>query len=217
MFEASPRPKVDWMPKCRNHETGSVGMHPDILSLRFPEGTLPVRGYRCPRCGEERLLGTTLKDAQSLAERLGLFGLQDVQRRKILQIGNSMGVSIDPELLRDIIPGAGVGTEVLIGKKGDAIALRPIDDGQEPAPVIGEARFLSDFSVEFTLLGPTTSRDLEADVDTQDVDSGEGAEPELTFKGRHLHVVDQTSLFDEDEESIVPSGNSKKLKLVGGT
>lgn len=98
-------------------------MEPATFEVRFPLGKLPVRGFRCPICGEEALTGTQAKALDELARRLGLFGIEDKHRRKLLRTGNSIAVSLDPELVRDVLHGAKPGAEVFVGRQGDKIVI----------------------------------------------------------------------------------------------
>lgn len=102
-------------------------MEPAILKVRFPVGALPARGFRCPVCGEEEL---ALREAQALGElahRLGLFGVEDRQRRRLLKNGNSFMVTLDPALVREVLRGAKPGEEIEVGRQGDRIVIRPVD------------------------------------------------------------------------------------------
>lgn len=100
-------------------------MEQAIVKIRFPLGALPVRGLRCPVCGEERIPAGEAEEAQRLAGKLGLFGLQNMHTRKLLKTGNSIAVSLDPDLLHEILPGAEPGTVVKVGRQGDKIVIIP--------------------------------------------------------------------------------------------
>lgn len=100
-------------------------MEQAILKVRFPLGSLPVRGFKCPTCGEERLPAHEAAEAQHLAEKLGLFGVRDSHTRKLLKTGNSIAVSLDPEMLQAILPGAEPGTAVRVGRQGNHIVIGP--------------------------------------------------------------------------------------------
>lgn len=58
------------------------------------------------------------------AHRIGLFGMEQKRRRKLQRTGNSVTVSLDPEMLRDVLKGAGPGTVVEVGRVGDHIEVR---------------------------------------------------------------------------------------------
>lgn len=98
-------------------------MEEAILKVHFPIGSMPVRGYRCPVCGDERLLGAEAAKAQKAAHKLGLFGLEQTQLRKLLKTGNSVAVSLDPELVRDVLGGLEPGGTVRIGRLGNRIVI----------------------------------------------------------------------------------------------
>jgi antitoxin component of MazEF toxin-antitoxin module len=48
-----------------------------------------------------------------------------VHTRKLLKTGNSIAVSLDPDLLQEILPGAEPGTAVKVGRQGDRIVIGP--------------------------------------------------------------------------------------------
>lgn len=99
-------------------------MHPATFLCRFPRGQLPAQGHRCPRCGEEVLSIHESARLQRQAQRLGLYGITKSRRRKLQRTGNSVTVSLDPELLRGALKGAGPGTVVEVGQVGDHIEVR---------------------------------------------------------------------------------------------
>lgn len=103
-------------------------MEPASFDIRFPMGSLPANGFRCPQCGEEAVLSPELRQLEHLAARLGLYGLQDARRRKLQRTGNSITVSLDPRLVREVLRGAGPGDEVEVGRQGDAIVIRAVED-----------------------------------------------------------------------------------------
>ncbi len=95
-----------------------------ILDLHFPAGKLPVKGWRCPACGEEDLAAEQVADAQQVARRLGLYGIEGPRRRKLQRSGTSTVVTLDPTLLAEALGGAVAGDEVEVGRQGDAIVIR---------------------------------------------------------------------------------------------
>lgn len=97
-------------------------MDPAILSVHFPEGDLPAKGFRCPICGSERVLN--LPAIQQLARKLGLYGIENVSKRKLQRTGTSITVTLDPGLLREVVPNARPGTTVAVGRQGDSIVIR---------------------------------------------------------------------------------------------
>lgn len=70
-------------------------------------------------------MGDELKEAQDLAYRLGLFGIENAQLRKLLKTGTSIAVTLDPELIRDVLHGAKPGQAVKVGKEGGKIVIVP--------------------------------------------------------------------------------------------
>jgi hypothetical protein len=42
------------------------------VHLRFARGDVPVKGWRCPSCGDEKILLEDAKAARLYAERMGL-------------------------------------------------------------------------------------------------------------------------------------------------
>lgn len=93
-----------------------------ILGVHFPEGELPAKGFRCPVCSSDLVLD--LPALQQLARRLGLYGVEHASRRKLQRTGTSITVTLDPDLLREVVPGARPGTVVTVGRQGDAIVIR---------------------------------------------------------------------------------------------
>lgn len=98
-------------------------MEEAVLKVHFPEGSLPARGLRCPVCGDERLLASDAKAAQDLAHRLGLYGVEQAERRKLLRTGNSTAVTLPPRLVREVLGGAGPGEAVRVGRQGGRIVV----------------------------------------------------------------------------------------------
>lgn len=123
MSTASPQPDAAWRPICKDHEGPPTRKVTAILKIRFPLGSLPVRGFRCPVCGSESLLASEAQEAQDLARELGLFSVTNRRRRKLLRTGNSIAVSLDPELLREVLPGRKPGDAVFVGRMGDRIVI----------------------------------------------------------------------------------------------
>ncbi|HEV8361742.1 MAG TPA: hypothetical protein VGR28_14930 [Candidatus Thermoplasmatota archaeon] len=100
-------------------------MEDAVVAVRFPEGPLTVRGFRCAVCGDDSVLAGELGRAEALARRLGLYGAEKRARRKLQKTGNSITVSIDRGLLDEVLPGAGPGSFVSIGKLGNRIVIEP--------------------------------------------------------------------------------------------
>jgi hypothetical protein len=98
-------------------------MEETILSLQYPKGRVPARGFRCPTCGEEVLLLEDASEARRTAENLGLFGVENARRRKLQKTGNSITVSLDPELLRSALLDAKPGDQVSVGRQGNRIVI----------------------------------------------------------------------------------------------
>ncbi len=102
-----------------NHE-----MTADILYTHFPRGRLPVRGYRCEKCGYEMIPLEEAKSAQDEAEKLGLYGVANpLTGRYITKSGNNLCVYIPKEYERvlDLKPK----TPVKIWLQGDTICIQP--------------------------------------------------------------------------------------------
>lgn len=98
-----------------------------VLSLAFPRGTLPVKGFRCPTCGAEELLLGELAKARETARRIGLLKTGRAERRRLLRVGNSLGITLAPAVVREVLGGVHAGEEVLVGVQGDAIVIRRAD------------------------------------------------------------------------------------------
>ena len=60
-----------------------LDMDEAILNIRYPKGTLPVRGFICPKCGYEVISFEDAKAASETAERLGLLEPEGTITRKI--------------------------------------------------------------------------------------------------------------------------------------
>lgn len=94
-----------------------------LLKVHFPLGSIPARGFRCPACGDERLLGSDAEAAQTLARRLGLYGVEDAEERKLLRTGGSVAVTLPPRLLEEVLDGAEPGDVVRVGRQGGRIVV----------------------------------------------------------------------------------------------
>lgn len=114
-----------WIPDCREH-VPATPMREVIVQTHFPLGTMPVRGFRCPVCGAEVLRLADSVKAEALARKLGLFGLEDVQVRTLQRTGTSTCVTLDPELLRRVMPRAKRGSKVRIGRQGSRIVIEAV-------------------------------------------------------------------------------------------
>lgn len=93
-----------------------------IVEVAFPRGRLPVRGYRCPRCGEELIPGGVLSAAQSLARSLGMAGVERSEVRKAMAIGSSIGATIPKAYLERL--GIAAGTPLAFELHADHIEVR---------------------------------------------------------------------------------------------
>ena len=96
-------------------------MTPIVLQIHFAGGKIPVRGYKCPVCGEEMILGSDSIQAKRDAMRLGLSGVRAHTRRKIVRNGTSASVNLSPEMLTTL--GVRVGDEVEVGILGDRVVI----------------------------------------------------------------------------------------------
>lgn len=108
--------------RCRRHEPDAA-MVEAIVRLHFPRGTLPVRGIRCPVCGEEEVPAREAEEVLGLARKLGLSGVENRRRRKLQKHGNSTTVSLDPEFLRR--HGKKAGDTVVVAERGDELVILP--------------------------------------------------------------------------------------------
>ncbi|MHB8585588.1 MAG: AbrB/MazE/SpoVT family DNA-binding domain-containing protein [Thermoplasmatota archaeon] len=100
-------------------------MDPAVVKVHYPNGSLPVRGFRCPRNdGEERILGGDLAEANEVARTLGLYAAERTDERKLIQAGNSTAVTIPAEILSAVLgPGAHVGEKVNVSQIGKRIII----------------------------------------------------------------------------------------------
>ncbi|MHB8584913.1 MAG: hypothetical protein ACYDDF_03640 [Thermoplasmatota archaeon] len=94
-----------------------------VLTLHYADGSLPVRGYRCPVCSAEMILGPDARTARLTAERLGLLGGSPKETRKLLRSGNSLAVSLDRGMIKEILGEAKPGLTVSVHKQGDRIVI----------------------------------------------------------------------------------------------
>jgi hypothetical protein len=125
MSEASPPRDAAWRPSCPNHLPEEPPMESAILKMNYPAGWLPVRGFRCPKCGEDAIMAEESAAAAKLAKELGLFGTTDRRNRKVLKTGGSLAVSIDPELARRVFGELKPGDTVSVGLQGGRIVIEP--------------------------------------------------------------------------------------------
>ena len=89
--------------KIRCHQCNDDEMKPDILYTHFPEGKLPVRGFRCEKCGYELIPLEEAKRAQEEAERLGLYGVANpLTGHRITKSGNNLSIYIPKEYERKL-------------------------------------------------------------------------------------------------------------------
>ncbi|MHB8584775.1 MAG: AbrB/MazE/SpoVT family DNA-binding domain-containing protein [Thermoplasmatota archaeon] len=95
-----------------------------VLTVRYPRGSLPVKGFRCPICGEEEMLLDEAARARSQARGLGLLAPKHEKHRRLLRVGNSLGVTLDPEILREAFGNADPGADVIVAAEGDSIVIR---------------------------------------------------------------------------------------------
>jgi hypothetical protein len=97
-------------------------MIPDIINTHFPEGILPVRGYRCEKCGYELIPLEEARRAQELAEKLGLYGAPNpLTGHNITKSGNSLSVYIPKEYEKKL--GLKKGTPIKLWLQDDRICI----------------------------------------------------------------------------------------------
>lgn len=94
-----------------------------VVELEFPGGRLPVKGLQCPSCGNEVVSAGAIERITATARELGLLGIDHARRRKLRRTGTSISVTLDPELLALIAPGAKVGDKVTVGRLGNKIVI----------------------------------------------------------------------------------------------
>ncbi len=120
-MESPPREEGSYRPKCPKCRVVS---EETILQLHFPKGSLPVKGFRCPKCGGEMVLPENAKVAQDLASKLNMFESELPLTRKLTQAGNNLAVHIPKEIER--LLGLTKGTKVQITVHGDDIIVHPV-------------------------------------------------------------------------------------------
>jgi general stress protein YciG len=101
-------------------------MQEAVVRIHYPRGTLPVRGFRCPVCGEEEVLAQDAQALQDMARQLGFSGVENRRRRKLQKHGNSTTVSLDPEFLRK--HGKKAGDTVVVAERGDELVILPDEE-----------------------------------------------------------------------------------------
>lgn len=94
-----------------------------IFPLHFPNGQMPARGFRCSTCGHERLSGSEFERLEKMARELGLYGIEESRERKLLKVGNSLVVTIDPALARMALGTSRPGIKVRVGLQGKRIII----------------------------------------------------------------------------------------------
>lgn len=138
---SAPRRAAPKRLECPNHDE-RVLCEPAVVYLTFPRGRLPVEGQRCPQCGEELLAGGAMTRANEEAQRLGLYGPENVKVRKLIRVGGSIAVTLDPKQLDALH--VHVGDVVEVALEGDKIVLRPDSPDTEPVgpprPRVDEGR-----------------------------------------------------------------------------
>lgn len=94
-----------------------------VLQVHFPRGALPATGLRCRVCLHESLPADEVQRVEALAHELGLFGIEDRRKRKLIRAGNSLAVTIDPELAAKTLGTDRPGIEVSVGRMGKRIVV----------------------------------------------------------------------------------------------
>lgn len=109
---------------CWNHDGPNPPLtEPAILTMHFPLGDLPVKGAKCPSCGEEILLPEQVDQAQQTARRLGLLGPDLRTTRAAIKLGSSTAMTFDQELARKA--GIEPGTQLEVGLLGGRVVVTP--------------------------------------------------------------------------------------------
>lgn len=120
---------------CWNHAGPNPPLtEPAILTVHFPLGDLPVKGAKCPDCGEEVLTPEQVDQAQETARRVGLFGADLRTTRTAIRLGNSTAMTFDQEIARRA--GIAPGTELEVDLLGGRVVIHP----RAPAPAKTKAR-----------------------------------------------------------------------------
>jgi len=99
-------------------------MEQAILTVHFPRGDLPVRGYRCSEHGYELIAPDESSKVEKIAGNLGLYEPQLVLTRKVTKSGGQLAIYVprDVEHLLNIKQG----TTVRVYIQGDRIVVEPI-------------------------------------------------------------------------------------------
>jgi hypothetical protein len=99
-------------------------MKESILTVHFPRGSLPGKGYRCEKCGYEVLSAEEGEELQKIAEDLALYEPTTPLRRKITMSGRQLAIYI-PKDIKDVF-NLKKGMEVWVYLQGDKIVVEPI-------------------------------------------------------------------------------------------
>lgn len=102
-------------------------MEAAVFLTKLPRGELPTRGFRCPVCGDEVMLASEVGRLHDLGERLGLGHPKRVSHRRLLRVGNSMGLTLEPAVLRLALGDVTVGQDLTVEVHGDSIIIRRSD------------------------------------------------------------------------------------------
>lgn len=109
------------VPTCKHC---NIKMKESILTVHFPRGSLPGKGYKCEKCGYEVLSAEESEELQKMAEDLGLYEPTTPLRRKITMSGKQLAIYI-PKDIKDLL-NLKKGMEVRVYLQGDKIVVEPV-------------------------------------------------------------------------------------------
>ena len=101
-----------------------VPMEPAILTVHFPRGNLPVRGFKCSEHDYELIDSIESSKVEKVAENLGLYEPQLVLARRVTKSGGQLAVYI-PKDVQHLL-NLRAGTTVRVYVQGDRMIVEPM-------------------------------------------------------------------------------------------
>lgn len=108
-------------PKC---EYCGKPMAQALLTVHFPRGNLPVRGYKCSEHDYELIDPVETSRVEKVADSIGLYEPQLVLTRRVTKSGGQLAVYIPKDLQR--LLNLRQGTTVRVYVQGDRMVVEPI-------------------------------------------------------------------------------------------
>ncbi len=105
-------------PSCRTE------MKKRPVKIDLPRGSVEIRGFICPKCGEEIFTHDQAVEGEKLAMSKGLWGPSLWLERKVTTIGNSPAIVIPKDIVKQLK--LRKGEEIKIGVLEDEIIIKPV-------------------------------------------------------------------------------------------